>query len=52
MPILGWPVQTSPCTHLHHCELPVLFCDEKAADAVLVREEEQVAAALLDEQLW
>jgi hypothetical protein len=29
----------------------VLGCDEKAAEAV-VREDEEVAAALLDEQLW
>ena len=38
-------------THLHHHVVPVLGCDEKAAEAV-VREEEQVVAALLDEQLW
>ena len=39
-------------THLHHRQVPVLGCGEKAAEAVLIREEEQVAAALLDEQLW
>jgi hypothetical protein len=39
-------------THLHHRQVPVLGCDEKAAKAVVVREEEQVAVALLDEQLW
>jgi hypothetical protein len=39
-------------THLHHHEVPVLGCHVKAASAVVVREEEQVAAALLDEQLW
>jgi hypothetical protein len=32
--------------------VPVLGCHEKAADALVVREEEEVAAALLDEQLW
>jgi hypothetical protein len=31
--------------------VPDLGCDVKAAYAVLVREEEEVAAALLDEQL-
>jgi hypothetical protein len=30
----------------------VLGCDVKAAYAVVGREEEEVAAALLDEQLW
>ena len=39
-------------THLHHREVPVLGCDVKAAVAVIVSEEEEVAAALLDEQLW
>jgi hypothetical protein len=32
--------------------VPVLGCDVKAADTDVVREEEEVAAALLDEQLW
>jgi hypothetical protein len=32
--------------------VPLLGCFEKAADAVVVCEEEKVAAALLDEQLW
>jgi len=39
-------------THLHHRLVPVVGCDPKAAAAGFVREEEQVAAALLDEQLW
>ena len=39
-------------THLHHREVPLLGCDVKAAVAVIVSEEEEVAAALLDEQLW
>ena len=39
-------------THLHHRQLPVLDCHAKAAGAVVEREEEEVAAALLDEQLW
>jgi hypothetical protein len=39
-------------THLHHSKVPLLCCDVKAAVAVVVRREEQVAAALLDEQLW
>ena len=39
-------------THLHHRQVPLLGCEEKAAGAVVAREEEQVAAALLDEQLW
>ena len=39
-------------THLHHRLVPVLCCEVKAADAVVAREEEEVAAALLDEQLW
>jgi hypothetical protein len=38
-------------THLHHRKVPVLGCDVKAAAAEVVREEEEVAAALLDEQL-
>jgi hypothetical protein len=38
-------------THLHHREVSVLGCHVKAA-GVVVSEEEQVAAALLDEQLW
>jgi hypothetical protein len=32
--------------------VPLLGCFEKAADTDVVREEEEVAAALLDEQLW
>jgi hypothetical protein len=32
--------------------MPVLGCHEKAAGAGFAREEEEVAAALLDEQLW
>jgi hypothetical protein len=32
--------------------MPLLGCDPKAADAIVAREEEEVAAALLDEQLW
>jgi len=32
--------------------MPVLGCLVKAAYAVVAREEEEVAAALLDEQLW
>jgi hypothetical protein len=32
--------------------VPLLGCDVKAAVAVIVSEEEEVAAALLDEQLW
>jgi hypothetical protein len=32
--------------------VPLFSCDVKAAFAVVVREEEEVAAALLDEQLW
>jgi hypothetical protein len=32
--------------------VPFLGCDEKAADALVGREEEEVAAVLLDEQLW
>ena len=39
-------------THLHHHQVPVLGCYEKAAGAVVDREEEEVAAPLLDEQLW
>jgi hypothetical protein len=39
-------------TDLHHGKAPFLGCDVKAAHAVVVREEEEVAAALLDEQLW
>ena len=38
--------------HLHHRKVPVLGCHVKAADAVVACEEEQVVAALLDEQLW
>ena len=36
----------------HHRLVPSLCCEVKAADAVVAREEEEVAAALLDEQLW
>jgi hypothetical protein len=32
--------------------VPVLGCHVKAADANFVREEEEVAAALLNEELW
>jgi hypothetical protein len=32
--------------------VPALGCHVKTADAVVVFEEEEVAAALLDEQLW
>ena len=39
-------------THLHHREVPVLGCHVKAAAVVVVREDEEVASALLDEQLW
>jgi hypothetical protein len=39
-------------THLHNHNVPVLGCHVKAADAVVAREEEEVATALLDEQLW
>jgi hypothetical protein len=38
-------------SHLHHREVPLLGCEVKAAGA-LVEKEEEVAAALLDEQLW
>ena len=47
------PLHPTPThTHLHHREVPILGCNEKTAAPVLVSEEEQVAAALLDEQLW
>ena len=47
------PLHPTPThTHLHHRQVPVLGCDVKAAGAVVHREEEEVAAALLDEQLW
>jgi hypothetical protein len=47
------PLHPTPThTHLHHRKVPFLGCDEKAAEAVVAREEEEVAAALLDEQLW
>ena len=39
-------------THLHHRKVPLLGCAVKAADTDVAREEEEVAAALLDEQLW
>jgi hypothetical protein len=32
--------------------VPLVGCHVKAADAVVVREEEEVVTALLDEQLW
>jgi hypothetical protein len=32
--------------------VPIAGCEVKAAGAGFVREEEEVAAALLDEQLW
>jgi len=46
------PTPTYTHTHLHHGNVPVVSCDAKAAGAVVVREEEEVVAALLDEQLW
>jgi hypothetical protein len=39
-------------THLHHRQVTVLGCNVETAETVVVREEEEVAAALLDEQLW
>jgi hypothetical protein len=39
-------------THLHHRKVPLAGRHVKAAGAVVGREEEQVAAALPDEQLW
>ena len=39
-------------THPHHRKVPIAGCGVKAAAADVVREEEEVAAALLDEQLW
>ncbi len=42
----------TPHSHLHHCNMPPPGCGVKTAAAEVVREEEEVAAALLDEQLW
>ena len=39
-------------THLHHRHVPLLGSGEKTAAAVVEREEDQVSAALLDEELW
>ena len=47
------PLHPTPThTHLHHREVTVLGCNVETAETVVVREEEEVAAALLDEQLW
>jgi hypothetical protein len=47
------PLHPTPThTHLHHRKVPLVGCHVKAAGAVVEREEEQVVAVLLDEQLW
>ena len=38
-------------TDLYHRQVPLLGCDVKAAGAI-DREEEEVAAALLNQELW